>query len=555
MCVLPGPFGTDTPPRLSDGTLTTSAGPHRDSSGLGVQPLASSRDRVTPSRRRRESTMAAVVHHVDSPGSASGSGGGSEPSPTPAGSEGLTVSSEPSSTPSSGTTLVASSNLHAHPAASSSTNVGVFVKMARQRSRQSDREKLVPVPVDSAAPAAPEETHAVPPTKEKRNPLARFMKGAQVGRRKASSSQAPPPSQPNSESGPSSPAMSRGNSANGSGTNSGASSSQGHAPVTLPPKVRHVKPLHLPGSKSILGAVMDDWPMFSGDPNDYEIAEPIGYGASSVVYLAHYLPLNRRPCAIKVVDVDRLGGGDVERLKRETQLMSLAKHPNVLRVRGEWIEGSRLFIAVRLMASGSLHDIMRYSFPEGFSEEVVATVLQQVLRGLHCALALLLLTYITADASLWADLHINGWIHRDIKAANLLVDDDGTVLVSDFGVSANLEAKADGATDDGKKPRRRTSFVGTPCWMAPEVVEGKGYNDRADIVRGLVSLTGPGLLTLSYGSGRLASRRSSWRSATPRSRSSSPPKCSPRPSPKLRRRCHFPVQARRTPIRRTSNHS
>lgn len=83
--------------------------------------------------------------------------------------------------------------------------------------------------------------------------------------------------------------------------------------------------------------------------------------------------------------------------------MALSKHPNVLRVRGQWIEGSKLCIAVRYMAAGSLADIAKYAWNDGFEEAVIATVLQQALHGLHY-------------------LHRNGWIHRDVKAANLLVD-------------------------------------------------------------------------------------------------------------------------------------
>lgn len=102
--------------------------------------------------------------------------------------------------------------------------------------------------------------------------------------------------------------------------------------------------------------------------------------------------------------------------------MALSKHPNVLRVRGEWIEGeivadtrrrcsltpfcalgSKLYIACRYMSPGSLLDISRFAFQDGFDEVVIATALKQTLEGLLY-------------------LHQNGWIHRDVKAANLLVD-------------------------------------------------------------------------------------------------------------------------------------
>ncbi|BGP17810.1 hypothetical protein JCM10213_001689 [Rhodosporidiobolus nylandii] len=226
--------------------------------------------------------------------------------------------------------------------------------------------------------------------------------------------------------------------------------------------------------RQIIGAVEDEWPLYSCRPADYEIADAVGFGATSTVHLATFCPVNVQPrpkpirCAVKVIEVDRMSSmADIDRLRRETQLMALSKHPNVLRVRGEWIQGSKLYIAVRYMTHGSLLDICRYAFPDGFSEDVCATVLKQALQGVLY-------------------LHHNGWIHRDLKAANLLVDEDGTVLLADFGVSSSLfpeggarpETK-EGVTAPALAPRK--SFVGTPCWMAPEVVERREYDSKADI--------------------------------------------------------------------------
>ena len=141
-----------------------------------------------------------------------------------------------------------------------------------------------------------------------------------------------------------------------------------------------------------IGSVPDDWPMYSAQASDYTLGPTIGFGASSVVYQASFKPLNGRACAVKVIDLEAFGR-DLAELRRETQLMSLSKHPNVLRVRGCWVDGSKLHIATRLMSSGSMLDIMRFSFPEGFEESVIATILKQALEGLNY-------------------LHINNWRHR-----------------------------------------------------------------------------------------------------------------------------------------------
>lgn len=240
--------------------------------------------------------------------------------------------------------------------------------------------------------------------------------------------------------------------------------------------------------KNWIGAVKDEWQMFSDRAEDYTIGLPIGFGASSTVFQATFHPHGRPPIevALKVLDLDRLPPKSLKLLTQETQLMSLSKHPNVLRVRGSWIKGHKLYIALRLMRKGSVADIMKYSFPDGVEEEIIRCILKQALEGLNY-------------------LHVNGCIHRDIKSANLLVDDDGTVLLGDLGVAANLdddEPSITASTGEGikvtnasskngapvarhpplsKRRGKRKSFVGTPCWMAPEVISQKHYDAKADI--------------------------------------------------------------------------
>lgn len=245
-------------------------------------------------------------------------------------------------------------------------------------------------------------------------------------------------------------------------------------------------------SRKFVGSVTDEWQLYSDRSADYTIGSPIGFGASSVVYAAVYNPPppgRPMPCALKVLDLDVLPPHSLSLLQRETQLMSLTKHPNVLRVRGSWVDGHKLYIAARLMNKGSAADVMHYGWPGGMEEEVVKCILKQALEGLNY-------------------LHINGFIHRDIKAANLLIDDDGTVLLGDLGVAASLTDDADMSSrsynDAGNRVinfdpvsasnsscpalplerpgmGKRKSFVGTPCWMAPELIQGHRYDSKADI--------------------------------------------------------------------------
>jgi serine/threonine-protein kinase OSR1/STK39 len=104
-----------------------------------------------------------------------------------------------------------------------------------------------------------------------------------------------------------------------------------------------------------------------------------------VVYAAVYNtppPGRPMPCALKVLDLDVLPPHSLSLLQRETQLMSLTKHPNVLRVRGSWVNGHKLYIASRLMNKGSAADVMHYGWPGGMEEEVVKCILKQALEGL-----------------------------------------------------------------------------------------------------------------------------------------------------------------------------
>jgi len=187
---------------------------------------------------------------------------------------------------------------------------------------------------------------------------------------------------------------------------------------------------------------------------DYEIGAQIGNGSSAVVYVAKYKPSQKTVC-LKVIDLDKFERNQIEGLRKEIQIMSLCKHPNLLTVYGSFVHESKLYIVTPLLSAGSCLNIMKYAYPDGFEETVIATILKQALLGLEY-------------------LHKNGLIHRDVKAGNLLMSEEGLVQLADFGVSSSL-------METGERKGLRKTFVGTPCWMAPEVMEQSGYDYKADI--------------------------------------------------------------------------
>uniref|UniRef100_A0A2P2MQP3 Protein kinase domain-containing protein n=1 Tax=Rhizophora mucronata TaxID=61149 RepID=A0A2P2MQP3_RHIMU len=193
---------------------------------------------------------------------------------------------------------------------------------------------------------------------------------------------------------------------------------------------------------------------FPVSAKDYKLYEEVGEGVSASVYRALCIPLNEI-VAIKVLDLEKCNN-DLDGIRREVQTMSLIDHPNVLRAHCSFTAGHSLWVVMPYMAGGSCLHIMKSAHPDGFEEPVIATLLRETLKAL-------------------VYLHGQGHIHRDVKAGNILIDSNGAVKLADFGVSACM-------FDTGDRQRSRNTFVGTPCWMAPEVMQQlHGYDFKADI--------------------------------------------------------------------------
>ncbi|KAB2969883.1 MAG: serine/threonine protein kinase, partial [Thermoanaerobaculia bacterium] len=188
----------------------------------------------------------------------------------------------------------------------------------------------------------------------------------------------------------------------------------------------------------------------------YEVLEEIGKGAMGVVYLARD-PLIGRLVALKTFRVGFAAKDDElvqfrSRFVREAQSAGILSHPNIVTIHDVVDEGASgtCFIAMEYVKGTNLKQLLQR--PEPFSHVFVAEVISQIAEALDYA-------------------HSRGVVHRDIKPANILITADNRVKITDFGI-ARLDTS--NLTMEGQ-------LLGTPNYMAPEQIQGKDVDHRADI--------------------------------------------------------------------------
>ena len=208
-----------------------------------------------------------------------------------------------------------------------------------------------------------------------------------------------------------------------------------------------------PGASTLLLGATDDALLaevrhaLSGE---YDIDREVGRGAMAVVYRATEAGLGRR-VALKVLPPEMTLSRELtERFKREARMAASLEHPNIIPVYREGQAGRFLFMAMKFIEGRSLEDIIQSQGP------LPVSVVIQVLRAATSALAY---------------AHERGIVHRDIKSANILVDRDGRVVVTDFGIAR--------ATEDANLTSTGT-MVGTPYFMSPEQCAARRIGPQSD---------------------------------------------------------------------------
>jgi serine/threonine protein kinase len=179
--------------------------------------------------------------------------------------------------------------------------------------------------------------------------------------------------------------------------------------------------------------------------------EKLDEGSMGKVYLTKFVDGDRKGEEVAIKKV-KLSPDTLSHMITEIAILKGSSHPNIVAYVDSYVVGDKLWLVMEYMGRGCVADILSEFENVKMGPEHIAYVAHE---------ALLALIYV----------HQKGRIHRDVKSDNFLINDKGLVKMSDFGHAAQLTAE---------KAKRHT-VVGTPYWMAPELIRGEDYDEKVDI--------------------------------------------------------------------------
>ncbi len=184
------------------------------------------------------------------------------------------------------------------------------------------------------------------------------------------------------------------------------------------------------------------------DPDNlYTILQKIGQGNYGSVYKVQ----NNKTGQILAAKICKIESNNKDSFYKEINMLKQCDSPYILKYYSSYLKNNTFWIVLEFCDGGSLLDIMRIT-NKFYNEKEIASIIKMVLKGLQF-------------------LHAQRKIHRDIKAGNILLSDEGVAKLGDFGVSAQLTNSIS----------KKVSKIGTPYWMSPEVISQKSYDSKCDI--------------------------------------------------------------------------
>ena len=184
---------------------------------------------------------------------------------------------------------------------------------------------------------------------------------------------------------------------------------------------------------------------------NYEKLKSIGRGAYGTVYLCRRIS-DGSHFIIKQIPVEEMSKEERQAAMNEVKVLSMLKHPNIIAYSDSFFQEKALMIVMEYAQGGTMYNFIEEREGKLLDEEEIIRLFVQITLAIH-------------------HVHKQNILHRDLKTQNILLNKTRKVVkIGDFGISKILSSKS-----------KANSVIGTPCYISPELCEGKPYNQKSDI--------------------------------------------------------------------------